>query len=350
MIDVNLLANHQSYGGNAWFALAMERGYFAEEGINFSLIAGKGGYKAASLVLEGGVDLAFGDICGIVGTYAVHGERAPLGVYAIHQNSPAVIAVRADGPIQGPQDLLGKRLVGHAFDVGLRIFAAYVEASGINREAVEVVVSPASMLDMALQTLEGEWDGVFGYYASLTAALREHDAARVEDLRFLRFNAAAPDLSGSLVMASREALRDKPEAIRATLRAINRGLIATLADPDAAVAAALRQNPSAKLQIESARMMDTINGELGHSDLAWTGFGDFDPRRLQRAVILLADCQGLPRPPAASVFSADFLPPLSDRLADTAMARRRSTPSVDAAIRYDTTQEMGRNAPAGRAT
>ena len=315
MTPLNLLVNSQSSGGNAWFALAEERGYFAEEGVAITLSAGRGGFRAAQLLMEEPVDLAFGDLAGLVAVAAEHGEAAPQAVYAVHQNSPAAITTPREGPVRTPRDLRGKTLIGHGGDVGLRIFAAYAQSAGLDLADVAIRVSDASMPEMVRQSLDGEADGVFGYYTSLTAGLRQSAPELEAQMRFLRFTEVAPELPGSLVMASREALADKPEAIRAGLRAINRGLLATLADPEAAVAAALKRSPEQDARVERARLADTIAHEIEHPDVARIGYGDFDIARLDRAITLLADSQHLRRPATNEIFRPDFLPPLAVRLA-----------------------------------
>jgi NitT/TauT family transport system substrate-binding protein len=315
MTPFSMLLNSQSSGGNAWFALAEERGYFADEGLAISLPAGKGGYHAAQLCMDGEGDLAFGDLSGLVALIAEQGEGAPVAVYSVHQNSPAVIAVPKDGAIRAPADLRGARLIGHGGDVGLRIFAAYAKRAGIDPADATITVSTASMPEMVAQSLGGEADGVFGYYSSLTAGLRQNTPELEARMRFMAFNDPAPELSGSLVMASRAALRDKPEAIRAALRAINRGLLATLAEPAAAVDAAIMRSPEYDPKVEAARLADTINREILHPDVARIGYGDFGAERLERAISLLAETRGHRRPATAEVFDKSFLPPLSDRLA-----------------------------------
>lgn len=311
---LSLLLNSQSSGSNAWFALAQERGYFADEGVDIALPSGRGGYRAAQLLMEGGADLAFGDLCGIVAASAEHGAAAPVAVYVVHQNSPAAIAVLRDGPVEAPCDLAGRELIGHGGDVGLKIFAAYERSTGLKPGSVAIRVSDLSMPEMAREALAGGADGVLGYYSSLTAALRQ-DAPELEpQLRFLRFSEVAHALPGSVVMASPEALRERPQAVKAALRAINRGLLATLAEPDAAVAAAIQRNPALKPDVERARLIDTIAGELEHPDTATVGLGAISADRLDRAVTLLAESQGLVLPKGAILYSPDFLPPLAERL------------------------------------
>lgn len=314
MTKLNLLLNSQSSGGNAWFALAEERGYFADEGVDIALSSGRGGFRAAELLMEGEADLAFGDLCGIVAAAATHGEAAPTAVYIVHQRSPAAIAVLRDGPVMAPADLADCELIGHGGDVGLRIFAAYGQRAGLKPGSVKIRVSDLSMPDMVRETLDKGADGVLGYYSTLTAMLRQ-DAPELEpQVRFLRFSDIAGELPGSVVMASRAALHERPDEIRAALRAINRGLLDTLAEPAAAVEAALKCNPGLKADVEHARLADTIVGELEHPEVVPLGLGAIAPERLEGAVALLAGSQGLDLPPELSLYTPDFLPPLQARL------------------------------------
>ena len=315
MTELTVLLNSYHSGANAWFALGEARGYFAEEGIEATFVKGSGAYRAPMLLAEGGYDLAFGDMTSLIALSANDPGRAPAAIYAVHHRGPSAIAVPADGPIHAPRDPEGRHLIGHASDVALRSFPAYARLAGVDPGRVDISVSDDPMAGMLMTMLAGGADGVFGYVSSQKAVLRQAGPGLAERLRFLTFPEVAPNLYGSMIMAARVALKVKPDAVRAFLRAVNRSLIAAVGGVEAAVDAVLERNGALDRAIEIDRWAGTIAEELDHPETAALGFGAIDAARMQRSADLLAETIPLPRAPlAAELFDPGFLPPLGDRL------------------------------------
>ena len=316
MADLKLLLNSYHSGANAWFALADERGYFTDEGLTVRMTAGSGAFRAPTLMVDDGHDLTFGDMCALTGYVAQCSPGAgPAAIFVIHHSSPSAIAAPIDGSIHGPRDLEGRLILTHASDVAYRSFPAYARASGIDRAKVEIALSDDPMAAMLQTMLAGGADGVFGYISSQKAVLRQADPVLALHIRFLPFPEIVPDLYGSAMIASRPAIAGKAEELRAFLRALNRSLLDSIEDQDAAVAAVLARNAALDGVIERERWAGTIGDEMTHTETEIFGFGAVDPARLGRAVDLLAGAIPLARaPPAEELFEAAFLPLLADRL------------------------------------
>jgi NitT/TauT family transport system substrate-binding protein len=85
---------------------------------------------------------------------------------------------------------------------------------------------------------------------------------------------------------------DEAAAVKGFSRALFRGLRENIADPDAAIAALSKRDPS----------------------IATLGPGAIDPARLAKSIDIVVAASGLPRTPAAGeIFNPAFLPPLADR-------------------------------------
>lgn len=315
MTRLKLLLNSYYSGANAWFALADARGHFAAEGLEIALATGNGAFRAPIMLEEGGHDLTFGDMGSLIRLAAASPGQAPVAIFAVHHTGPSAIAVPADGPIVAPADLIGSHIIGHASDVALRTFPAYAAGAGIDPAGVAVAISDDTMVDMLVTMLDGGADGVFGYISSMRAVLRQRDPALAAQLRFLPFPEIAPELYGSMILASRAAIADKPEALAAFLRAMTRSLIEAVEDAPAAIDAVMARNPSLDRAIEVDRWNGTIAEEFAHPETATLGFGAVDPVRLEASARMLAETIPLPHAATATeLFDPAFLPPLADRL------------------------------------
>jgi NitT/TauT family transport system substrate-binding protein len=225
--------------------------------------------------------------------------------------------VAADGPIQHPRQLLGQRVIGHDSDVALHTFGALCRHQGIDASGVQIASAWSGMAGMAEEVIAGRSAGAFGYVSTFTGAIVASDPSLLRRVRFLRFAEFAPDLYGSVVMASPRLLRDDPAVIAAVLRAINRGVQDMLRDPEAGLAATLQAAPGLHREAERARLQATLDLEMNAAlpnSAQQTHLGDVDAARLSRSIALMVQGSKLPRTPtAAEIFTAAHLPPATTR-------------------------------------
>lgn len=294
----------------AWLLLAQDRGYLAEAGIALDLVAGEGAYTAAGRMANEDFDLGYGDINALIELAARRPDSAPTGIMMMFHASPSAIAVKAEGPIRCPADLIGRTIIGHDTDVALRTFGAFCLRAGIDPERVTCRALPGGLHDLARALLDTPGlDGMFGYVSTVRAALAVADMDADAALRFIKFADHAPELFGSCLMASRRMVRERPETLAALVEALRRGMRDMLADPAAAIDAVLRRRPDASRAAEALRLETTLEIEM--AALARLDFtGGADMARLGRSIDLMARAERLPRAPRADeVFTHRFLAP-----------------------------------------
>ena len=161
--------------------------------------------------------------------------------------------------------------------------------------------------------MQGQVDGVFGYVNTIrfSAKLIGVDEKQI---RYINYGNYGMDLYSNAIIVSKKLVKDKPEAVRGLLRAINKGIVDTLKDPDAAVASVAKREPLIKTPVERERLDATFREEMNHPEIARIGLGDVDPARLKRSIDILVDAYALPRSPALEeIFTPALLPPLADR-------------------------------------
>lgn len=321
-----MLLNSGYSGAQSWFFLAEDRDYLRRAGIALDFTTGLGAYKAAPRMAEERFDIAFGDIYSMVEVVAASppgvGAHLPIAVYVMFNRSPSMIAVDAQGPVRRPEDLAGRRVIGHDRDVALETFPAFARAVGLAPGSVDAQARDATMADMLRAMLAGEVDGVFGYVTTATA----HATANGIDLnrlRFIRYADHLSDFHGHALMISRRLVRSEPGFVSDLVRAVNLGLRDAIRDPDACTAAVARRDPSIRRDIERDRLLGTFAGEMSHPDGARLGIGAIDPAGLERSIRLHAETKRLPRTPAlAEIFTPAFLPPGRERVTTLAAPGR----------------------------
>ncbi len=307
-------------GPQAWFFLADERGYLRDEGLALAFTEGDTAAntipKMAGTVGEGGFDIGYGDINALIEHIAAGKPHAPLAVFASYNASPYTLAVAASGNIHSPQQLAGRRLVAHPNDAALNLFAEFCANTGLDARSVRIEISAAPHSELVPQLLAGRWDGMFGFVNTLVAAsLDAGFTAPREQLRFIEYHDHVPELYGMAIMVTRKLAAESPQTVERLLRALNLGLIDTVADPEAAIDALLRRNPASPRASNLRRLQGTLALEMGRAEGAVLGIGELDDARLQRGIDLIVSTKGFAHCPSAQeIFSRDFLPPLGERV------------------------------------
>ncbi|MEP9380032.1 ABC transporter substrate-binding protein [Aquabacter sp. CN5-332] len=307
---IKMVLNWKYQGPQGMFFLAQDRGYFKAEGLDVSFDQGNGSGAAVPLVANGTYDMGFGDINALIELVAKKPEDAPIAVYVMFNQPPFTIAVKADSPIKTPKDLEGKTLGGAANDGALKLFPAFCKFAKIDCSTVKITNMQPNLREQML--MQGQVDGVFGYVNTIrfSAKLIGLDD---DKLRYISFGDYGMDLYSNGIIVSSELVKKNPDAIKGFLRALNKGLIDTLKDPDAAVAAVAKREPLIKIPLERERLDATLRAEMNHPEIAKIGLGNVDPARLKTAIDILVEANNLPSTPKVDqIFTPAFLPPVAD--------------------------------------
>ena len=312
---MTVLLNSGLSGANSWLLLADARGYFRYEGIDVTFTTGRGAYTAATRIVQDTFDFGYGDINALIEEASIRPETAPVGVFMLFNRSPSAIILKKDSPITTVRMLAGKTIIGHPTDVALNTFDALAARAGLAPALVKIQPDTSGWAGLLDALEQGRADGVFGYLSTSIAAFESAGRDAESTVKFIRYRDDAPELYGSALMASRAMIDNDPVIVKAFVRAANRGLAATVNDPDAAITELLRREPTQRAEVERNRLLRTLNGDMGGEEGRRIGIGDIDPKRFTLAIRMVHDACRLPRTPAWNeVFSREFLPPLLDRV------------------------------------
>jgi len=299
-------------GVHAWYYLAREKGYFAEEGLEVTLDQGEGSAATVTRILSGAYDAGFGDMNAIIQNAAVRPDETPVMVYQIYNNPPFAVLTMADGPIESLSDLEGEIVAAPPGSASTKLFPAVAEAAGFDASKVEQLSVAPSLQEQML--IQGQVAGALVFnvtaYINLLGQGRDPDA----DFRWFSYGEAGLDIYSNGVMVSQALIDDKPEAVAGLVRAINRAVQDTIADPDAALAVLAKEEPLLDIAVERKRLDYAMANLIVSPESLERGIGDLDQERLARAIDTIVAIYELPETPATSaVFSADYLPPLAER-------------------------------------
>ena len=312
---LKMLLNSGYSGANAFFTLAQDKGYLQEAGLDVAFTPGVGAYTAADRMMAEGFDVGYGDVNALIELVSREPEKSPVAVYMVFNSTPSTLVVKADGPVQLPYDLLGKRMVGHKTDVALNTFGVYAAHARINPDDLTVDTSEAGMGTLLKELMSGKSDGVFGYVTTIRAAAAAEKIDPDKQLRFFKYEDLMTDFYGSTVMVSRRLAAESPQVVRGLLRAFTRGLKDAILQPEAAIDSVAKRDPKIDRAIERARLQNTLDGEMAHPEGQRLGIGEVDPGRLAADIVQMVEVRRLTRVPGIlEVFNSEFLPPINERI------------------------------------
>jgi NitT/TauT family transport system substrate-binding protein len=309
---LKLVLNWKYQGPQGMFFLAEDRGYYKAEGLEVTIDQGNGSGAAVPLVANGTYDVGFGDINALIELAAKKPDDAPIAVYVMFNQPPFTVAVKADSPIKSPKDFEGKTLGGAANDGALKLFPALCKLAKFDCSKVNLTNMQPNLREQML--MQGQVDGVFGYVNTIRFSAK---LMGVEDkqLRYINYGDYGMDLYSNAIIVSKKLVKEKPEAVRGLVRAINKGIVDSLKDIDASVAAVAKREPLIKVPVERERFVQTLKDEMNHPEIAKIGLGNVDPVRLKTSIDILVDANALPRTPSVDeIFTGAFLPPADDLL------------------------------------
>jgi NitT/TauT family transport system substrate-binding protein len=310
---LKMILNWRYQGPQSWFFQAQDLGFLKDEGVELEIDQGEGSAAAITKVATGAYDVGFGDMNALIDLVSKKPDDAPIAVYAMFNNPPFTIAVKADGPIRTVKDLEGKTIGGPANDAALKLFPAFAKLAGIDASKVTITNMAPNLRETMLQ--RGQVDAVFGFVNTIAFSARLAGIDPDKDFRFINYSDHKMDLYSNTLVVSRKLAKENPKAVAGIIRAFNRGLAETLKDFDKAVDAVARREPLIKKDIEKARLIATLKAEMSHPEVARLGIGDVDDERFRRGIAIVAESNQLPRAPAPEeVFSRAFLPPAAERI------------------------------------
>lgn len=299
-------------GPSSPFLVALDKGYFAQEGLSVVIDRGTGSAGTVSRIAGGAYEMGYADINAMMEFNVKNPDKALQAIGIVYNTAPMTVFTLKDKGINTPQDLAGKKLGAPAGDAGRRLFPLFASQNGFDPNAVEWVTMEPALREVALA--KGEVDAITAFYGSGWFGLTRNNVPPEEIITFMYTDYGLP-LYGNAVMASPAYLAANAEAVKGFMRGLARGWQDSLADPAAAVEIIKRREPLVDAEVELQRLQLAIDRHFLNDEVRQNGFGAVDPARLARSIELVAQGFELsPVPTADSVFSDAYLPPKEQRM------------------------------------
>ena len=292
------------------FVVAKEKGYFAQEGYDVTLIPVAGSNEVAIQVSSGNAEVGAAS----PGEALVGIQSGKLDIqyfYDLYYANIWSVAVQPDSPIKTLTDLKGKKLgVQSLGSAGVTFGKAFVAEAGLN-PASDVSFLPIGMGAQAVTSVERKMvDGIVYWDAALAkmqlSGLKLRMLPAPENLRTL------PDVG---LLAKPETIKSKPKMLIGIARAVAKGYDYSMANPEAAVLltwkwnpAARPKNPDPKEALHEGVLVNQGRLSIWNSPKTGDKHGLFIPADWERLTKFLVDQKVLPaQPPIDKVLTNAFI-------------------------------------------
>lgn len=298
-------------GPSAPFLLAKAKGYFAAEGLDVSIDAGTGSGAAVTRVATGAYEMGFADFNALVEYDAQNPGSKIQAVYMVYNFSPAAVVSLKKSNITKPGDLVGKTLAAPVFDAGRKAFPAFAKSNKLDPASVKWQSVDPALRETLLA--KGDVDAITGF--SFTSILSlEARGVKESDLNVMLYNNNGVELYGNAIIASNKLITEKPKAVEGFVRAFNKALKETIANPDEAATYVKKQDALVDLALETRRLKMALNEVVVTPEAKTNGLGGITDDRMQRSIAETAEAYNLKSVPSAKeLFNPAFLPAKADR-------------------------------------
>jgi NitT/TauT family transport system substrate-binding protein len=223
------------------FVVAMEKGYFAEEGYDVTLLAVGGSNEAALQVASGNAEVGVAS----PGEAVIGIQSGQLNIryfYDLYYSNIWSVAVLPDSPIKSLADLKGKRLgVQSMGSAGTTFAKAFVREAGLDPQK-DIAFLPIGLGAQAITSVRQNLvDGVIFWDAALAkmafSGLKLREVPAPADLRSL------PDVG---LLARNDVIEKNPKMLIGIARALAKAYDFNMANPQAAVLMTWKAYPEAR--------------------------------------------------------------------------------------------------------
>jgi NitT/TauT family transport system substrate-binding protein len=300
-------------GIHAWYYWAQDKGYFAAEKLDVTIDQGEGSAATVTRIMSGAYDAGFGDMNAIIQNAATRPADAPVMVYMIYSRAPFALLTKAESPIKSFTDLAGKKLGTPPGGASFKLLPLLAKKNGVDYGAINVLnVAPNLQEQMLLQ---GQVDVIAIFTATSYMNLVALKLDPEKDFRWIYYSDSGIDLYSNGVMVSQKLAKEKPEAVKGLVRAINKAMREVIANPDAAIELIAKREGLSNKAIEKQRLVYVTKTLIATPEAAELGVGDVKDARMTESIDAIVASFELPRKPApADVFNRAFLPPKADRM------------------------------------
>jgi NitT/TauT family transport system substrate-binding protein len=282
---VTLNLNWFYVGDHSPYFVALDKGWYKEEGLEPTILTGKGSGDVVKRVDIGSADIGIVDT-GVLIVARAQGAKVKI-VSMLFDKSPYCMWMWKDSGINSPKDLVGKKIGAPPGDAQRTIFPALAQANGFDPDKVTFVNIAAEAKFSALAAKQ--LDVIFDYYSG---APFFHKAMGEENVKYMMFADYGIDVYSNALVASEKYIKENPGIIKRFVKASLRGWEFALKNPEESIEIMAKHRPEIDKPILLANLKLII--DLFRTDrYRQNGIGWVDDKKMADSIKIISQYRDL---------------------------------------------------------
>ena len=298
-------------GPSAPYFVAIDKGFYAAEGLDVTVDSGPGSVQGIGRVAAGTYPLGFFDINSLARFRDQNPDQKVTSVMMVYDRPPFAIVSLKKAGIKTPKDLEGKILGAPAPDGAWAQWGAFVKANGFDASKVKVENVGFPVREPMLA--QGKVDAITGFSFSSYFNLLQN-GIKADDISVMLMSDHGITMYGNAIMVNPDFAKANPKIVAGFVRATIKGFIETVKNPDEAIKSVMKRNQTGELDVELPRLKMAIADNMATAWVKSNGVGGVDMARLARSIDQIAETYTFKnRPKPEDLFTSEFLPPAAER-------------------------------------
>jgi NitT/TauT family transport system substrate-binding protein len=282
---VTLNLNWFYVGDHSPYFVALDKGWYKEEGLEPTILTGKGSGDVVKRVDVGAADIGIVDT-GVLIIARAQGAKVKV-VSMLFDKSPNCMWMWKDSGINNPKDLVGKKIAAPPGDAQRTIFPALAQVNGFDADKVTFVNIAAEAKFTALAAKQV--DVVFDFYSG---APFYYKAMGQENVKYMMFADWGVDVYSNALVATEKYIKDHRDLIRRFVRASLRGWEFTLKNPEEAIEIMAKHRPEIDKPLLLANLKLIID-LFRTNRYKQNGIGWVDDKKMAESIKIISRYQDL---------------------------------------------------------
>jgi NitT/TauT family transport system substrate-binding protein len=282
---ITLNLNWFYVGDHSPYFVALDKGWYKEEGLEPTILTGKGSGDVVKRVDIGSADIGIVDT-GVLIVARAQGAKVKI-VSMLFDKSPYCMWMWKDSGINSPKDLVGKKIGAPPGDAQRTIFPALAQANGFDPDKVTFVNISAEAKFSALAAKQ--MDVIFDYYSG---APFFHKAMGEENVKYMMFADYGVDVYSNALVASEKYIKENPGIIKRFVKASLRGWEFALKNPEEAIEIMAKHRPEIDKPVLLANLKLIID-LFRTNRYKQNGIGWVDDKKMADAIKIISQYRDL---------------------------------------------------------
>jgi NitT/TauT family transport system substrate-binding protein len=291
------------FGRDAGFYPGLEKGYYAEEGLEVRIDRGFGGADNTKKLAAKAYEVTNIDPGSLLVARSQGIGVRMIGMY--HDKAPFVLRWLEGSGIKGPKDLEGRTLGAPAGDSNLFVLPVLAELNGVDFKKIKIInVDPAAREAMLVA---GKVDVITGFIVQepIVMAMAAKQGKKVKTVLFADYGV---DVYGFGVAVTDEYVKEKGETLRKFLRASVKAMTYAIEHPEETVKMWHKHHPAGDLKT-NREVWDITLDIMLTPEQERLGIWRMDAKKWERTRDILTKGYNLTaKVPVEDLYTNDYLP------------------------------------------